>query len=100
MCPSRVPTGQQEPVKIECPIQFWLSMIGFLILGGFGAVTTWNAWLTVRQSEQAAAIAAEAAAGKVLDDNTAQRLNEMRDDIKELLRRNPSSRVSSMGGGG
>ena len=85
MCPGRIVTNTNEPVKVECPILFWLGLIGSLIMAGFLAVVSWDSWLTIRQAE----VIANAKVASVVDENTIRRLEEVRDDVKELLRRTP-----------
>ena len=76
--------GEEAPAA-RCAIIFWLSAFGAMILFGFGALVAWDSWMTIRgtETDKVAAVTAHDVAG------LEKSLDEVRGDVKELLRRTP-----------
>ena len=89
MVPRQSATSQQEAVSDSprCNIWWHLVIVGGLFFGALTILGSWSAWLTVRAAELDNRVTINATKAVAVE----KTLDDLRADVKELLRRTPAS---------
>ena len=80
---TKVVTASQDEVPVRCAIWSWLCITGALGMAVVAGFVGWDCWLTLRSqdTDKVAAVASTKA------DGLEKQLDEIKADLKELLRR-------------